>query len=261
MLRTKHLIVAIAFSLLVAIGGRAQAAVVTEASAEIDWASLTIATSGSLVVSTFEVLDIVNAFGNFVFDTNLPAGTAPSVGASVSAVSAGGTASATATTDALADPGGLSAVADTSTPSPNPGDEGNAEAFRVMGLSADSGNGRATISVDFTLDVSVFASAGIPATALAEVALGEVVFNLSGSISWPDQTLDFLVAQNLGADVVDTITGTLSWRTDPLSGGDSLFFGAYAQAEARNTLIPLPASIYFLGSALAALVTVRRGVA
>ena len=257
MMRMRHSLIALTLSLLLGLSlGQAQAAT-AEATAEIDWSTFTFSTSGSLVLSFGDVGDFAVVIANTDFDqATLPS----AIGAAASAADA--SSAATATTDGSPLPGGgvtgtLTADAEVSTPSALALDNATAIAFRDLLVIADSGTGRATFTVDYTLSAGVAANAGDFAQGWAQVGMGILDFaGFPPAIEYTDSVQEALFMLPTGLDTASVVGGTLEFSIR-MDGGDAFILGVSAYADARNN-VPVPPAVYLLGSSLVGLIGLRR---
>ena len=241
-------LVSILFSVF-AVSAHAASSVV--ARAEIDWGSLTVQTTDSLMVEIApNGLDIISLTANSASDSSAPAGTLSSLGDSRSVTSSSGSVTASGTTAPLGS-GGIAASAEATAPTPNSFDLGTSAVSRLLALTATEGSGTLIISLDFTVSGEVAGPSAPSADigAIAGVFLGQI-------LSTPDEGFVFIDGVFSEVRVIDSsqsVSGTLTYEIS-LQAGDMLSVAASAQVQARNVVIPLPASLYFLGSALIGLV-------
>ncbi len=252
MIPTKRIPFAVLVSVLFSVFAvNAHAASSVLASAEIDWGSLTIQTTDSLMVEIApDGLDVITVTANSASDGTAPVGTLSSLGDSQSATSPSGSVTSSGSTDPLGS-GGIVASTQATTPTPNAFDFGSSAVSRLLAMTATEGSGTLLISLDFTVSGEVVGSSPSPANigAIAGVFFGQVIGTPDGGFVFIDGVFNEVRV----ADGSQTVSGTLTYEID-LQAGDMLSFAASAQVQARNAVIPLPASLYFLGSGLIGLI-------
>lgn len=240
-----------ALALAISVSANTVHAASVEGLATLDWASLSVSTTGGMTVDVFEAtgLDFSTASANFDYATDIPFGTAAATGTSSAA--SDGIASSSGTSGPVGVPATdvLIAWGAAIQPSPNPFDLAESDVYRLVGVASTGGAGVVSLSLDYTLEVSVAASAGLGSTVLVEANLAELLglpsaaFVLTGTVS--EQL--FIAAG--GADSADLISGTLTFERE-LADGEAFSFIAGVQARVRSTPVPLPASLLLLTPAI-----------